>query len=297
MDRLTRDLGTIRAEIQDGTRTLEEAFARAEEKYGDNIETLLEILKDRYADILSGVAERSAERIDNLTEAYECQLELTQRMLNEAVAATRAADEIKELVTKIGQICSANHINPATSIISQRASDIAAMDIFKRNRTLSEIYEKRFLPFQEFFKSEALSTINTYITGTKIRKTNPVREPDVNVSNCNRWEEPTILECEYNRMISLHQSFFGCVPDAHNGNWSEWGMTHMSGGKRNRHGWWKLAHIWEAGARVNTELERRYKAAKSEYDAEVRRAAAAPFPSAVFDSLVTKVNGFLKQLI
>jgi hypothetical protein len=64
-----------------------------------------------------------------------------------------------------------------------------------------------------------------------------------------------------------------------------------------KHAWEKLGPIEEAGARVNAELERRYQAAKSEYDAEVRRAAAAPFPSAVFDSLVTKVNGFLKQLI
>jgi hypothetical protein len=301
MDNFTKDLlGSIKAEIQDNTRTLKEAFARAEEKYSDSIETQLSTLEDRYANISASMAETCNERIARLAEIYEYKLELTQHMLNETEKEKKAAQKEKELIAKIGWICSTNHLNPATSIVSQRSSDISAMDTFEGYCMVSEIYEKRFLPFQELLGIETLNIIKGYITDAKISsKTKPVREPNVDVSDRNKWKEPTILECEYNRMISLHRSFFGRAPKAHSYNWSEHGFIHMASDNFfcRKHAYEKLGPIWDAGARVNAELERQYQVAKSKYDVEVRMASKVPFPAAVFDSLVTSVNGFLKQLI
>jgi hypothetical protein len=121
----------------------------------------------------------------------------------------------------------------------------------------------------------------------------------VDVHNVNAWGEPTVNEIQYNNMISLHQAFFGWVPAHHHGNWAEFGVMHMAGGRRNRNGWWRFdgnQGITIAGARVNSELERRYQEAKATYDVQVSKAAAVIFPSEIFERMVCQMNGFFTKL-
>jgi hypothetical protein len=141
--------------------------------------------------------------------------------------------------------------------------------------------------------------VGEYVKCTIVDKKSPTREPDVDVHNIGAWGEPTVNEAQYNRMISLHLNFFGWVPAHHHGNWSEYGVTHMAGGHRDRNGWWRFEGeqgIYQAGNRVNAELDRRYREAKSAYDAQVTQASTIAFPSVVFDDLVDQVNGLFKKL-
>ncbi|MDR2645872.1 MAG: hypothetical protein LBC04_01690 [Holosporaceae bacterium] len=83
----------------------------------------------------------------------------------------------KALLEKINDIVVRYGLDPTTSMISQRSADILKMDILQRHSVVSEIYEKRFLPFQELFAredlgvittQEDLTTIGKYIDGTII---------------------------------------------------------------------------------------------------------------------------------
>jgi hypothetical protein len=298
MNRLTRDLETIKSEIQIGKRDLEDAFSRAEEKYSDSIEILLRSLENRYADILSGVAERSSEKITHLTEAYEHQIELIQHMLDEAVAATKAAEEKRELITKIGNICSRNQLNPATSIITQRSSDILAMNVFQKRSTVDNIYQNRFVLFQELLPATELDLIRQYISSTEVGEMpiRPTHIPDIFIiRNFRRapggWCWGNIYLSDMQLLINKH----GMRKDialAWRGN----GTAQIIGDND----WIERANLAEYSRcrnLENTERDLVYDREVAQYNARKIKAESAPFPSVVFDNLIGRVNGFFKQLI
>ncbi|MDR1982537.1 MAG: hypothetical protein LBQ08_01930 [Holosporaceae bacterium] len=297
MDRLTRDLGTIRTEIQDGKRTLEEAFVRAEEKYSDGIETLIHGLEDRYADILSGVVERSTEKITHLSEAYEHQIELIRHMLDEAIAATKEAEKKSTLRSMLLQV-------PATNknFIRIKALNAERMDIFGRHKTVEELYA-RFLPFSELFGRadlgviatlEDLASIKTYKDDILIM-TEPVCPPAMPVLS--EYSPGKGGEVEWGK---IHLGWKCWVNPAMRLWLLEMGVSDFyeywpAGGEQ--YDWWGSDKYWkDCRPRAVAEYNRRkqtYDQKTKERNSQIVRATALAFPAVAFNRLVDQVNSFL----
>ncbi|MDR1361776.1 MAG: hypothetical protein LBJ16_01005 [Holosporaceae bacterium] len=73
--------------------------------------------------------------------------------LEHLVELARAEKE-KALLRKIGYIVGHYGLDPTTSTIETRAADMLEMDVLQRHKVVTEIYERKFLPFKEFLAVE-----------------------------------------------------------------------------------------------------------------------------------------------
>jgi hypothetical protein len=97
-----------------------------------------------------------AERADlNLFAALNPLLQVNRRELERLIQLAEERIE-RALVERIGYIVGHFGLDPVANMISVRSVDILAMDILKRYGTVSEIFEKRFVPFQELHSTTLL---------------------------------------------------------------------------------------------------------------------------------------------
>lgn len=80
LHRFGDELVKIKEEIQRGNRTLESAFERTQERYGDSIKLLIDNLQDRYNDTITRISKRYAKRYDRMNEAYEQQRNFLEKI-------------------------------------------------------------------------------------------------------------------------------------------------------------------------------------------------------------------------
>ena len=204
----------------------------------------------------------------------------------------------KALLEKIGYVVGHYGLDPVTSMIGTRSSDILGMDVLKRHAVVSEIYEKRFLPFGGLLPDEDLQIIGEYGLKVQINVALPTH-PDAVMGTLPDFS------CDWDRGVygSTHGAWL--IRGEAVANWAR----HWSGGMRVHTLWWnKWGNNSEGSqdnyARAFPEATKRYNAAvatynqaKVAYDADVKRASDVEFPSVTFDTLVDRVNGYLKKLI
>jgi hypothetical protein len=239
-----------------------------------------------------------AEGADENLAAVLNPILLTNRVELERLIQLAEAEKEKTLLEKIGYIVGHYGLDPTTSMISQRSLDISQMDIFQRHKVVTEIYEKKFLPFREFLNTEDLETIGKCVADIRVNKALPIHP------NAILGPLPD-FSCDWDRggYGSTHGAWL--IGGEAVANWAR----HWSGGMRVHRWWWNKQGSNSEGsqdnyARAFPEATKRYNAAvatynqaKSSYDADVKRASDVEFPSATFDTLVDKVNGCLKKLI
>lgn len=244
-----------------------------------------------------GFPERMAEQLRDYNRIAGARFEINERQIGELFAAMTNLLMREENGRRIRTIMYDANLNPRRDLIMENAANVLSMEIIGRYNFLNRLYENKLSKFAPLFSANGLEAdlmmLSSYIQQIRVTEVNETEEPNVDVHNVNWWNEPTILEGPYRRMLALHQRLFGTIPSEDNGNWYEYGIVHMSGGHRNRHGWWKLAPIAEAANRVNAELRRRRDA----YNASVSRANAIPFPSDSWTRLVEQYNQFLTDSI
>lgn len=182
--RFSEQLDEIKREVQESRRTLEEAFERTQEKYGDNIDALIGNLQDRYEDILAGVTAQYNERRERIEEAYEQQKALMQRMIDEVAAINLKLEKERELESRISHVFIANpSLKPEK--ITVRSSDVDNIaDIFLKHDTVQKEYIK-FTLFSELYGNEDLgitatlqdlAQVKEYVNATHISPKRAIRE-------------------------------------------------------------------------------------------------------------------------
>ena len=307
--RFSEQLDEIKREVQESRRTLEEAFERTQEKYGDNIDALIGNLQDRYEDILAGVTTQYNERRERIEEAYEQQKALMQRMIDEVASINLKLEKEKELESRISHVFIANpYLKPEKVVI--RSSDVDNIaDIFLKHDTVQREYNK-FAFFSELYGNTDLGVVATiddlnavkqYVNETVIAPLTAVEPPkrpylvgtdhgwgnrggDVEWNNGRRggpdhgaWVNPALV---------------GWLNRMGEDNFTKW--------------WWnKYAPSWP-GEQLNAAVGRAmstyssrlatYQSQKSRYEAQIKHALAQVFPSESFNRLVEQFNEFVSKL-
>lgn len=144
--RFSEQLDEIKRDVQESRKTLEEAFEKTQEKYGDNIDSLIGNLQDRYEDILEGITAQYNERREHMEEAYEQQKALFQRMIDEVTAINLKLEKEKELADIIHGVYLSNPSDPflfSRSFIGDNVQEIRAIsDLSQRRSRVEALYDK-----------------------------------------------------------------------------------------------------------------------------------------------------------
>ncbi|MDR2781410.1 MAG: hypothetical protein LBB21_03055 [Holosporaceae bacterium] len=223
-------------------------------------------------------------------------------VLNPSLLATRVelerllqlaeAEKEKALLEKLGYIVGHYGLDPVTSMIGVRSADILGMNIFQKHSTVSEIYTKKFLPFQELLIPVELNSVKRYIDDIKIGA-EPVK-PSYIRGVFNRGWGDRAWNTVYDADMQFLMNKYRMLDIAYNRwgwDFAEVHTSHAYGGE-----WDNIRMYNHYMALENSERDQIYAKAKSDYEAAKARAEATLIPT-VFDGLVDSVNGFLKRLI
>ena len=157
--RFSEQLDEIKREVQESRRTLEEAFERTQEKYGNNIDALIGNLQDRYEDILAGVTTQYNERRERIEEAYEQQKALMQRMIDEVASINLKLEKEKELADIIHGVYLSNPSNPflfSRSFIGDNVQELRTISDLSQRRSRVEVLYDKFKLFSNIYGREDL---------------------------------------------------------------------------------------------------------------------------------------------
>ena len=282
--RFSEQLDEIKREVQESRRTLEEAFERTQEKYGDNIDALIGNLQDRYDDILAGVTAQYNERRERIEEAYEQQKALMQRMIDEVAAINLKLEKEKEFKQRIGIILSHNQIDPR-DIIKNTDTEFLSMDLPARHNLLLTIYNKKILPFAELLESSDLSAIRDYISAINVSL--PRDELGDFQGYYFGWGYESYTQWNYRNIYEIRRAkSYGANIPGHEAY------------QESKH-WIYPLTFWVNAAHANLiESERqRINNIIREEQTNYKRAIELVFPTQEFKRLVDKVNSFFKEFL
>jgi hypothetical protein len=265
--------------------TLDAALSIAESEHRRGIETMLMMAGASHRDQLENAAARNRVELDHQEEINRLERERLQAIAD----AERTQREIEEreriLIARIGSIVGHYHLDPVSDRISYSSLDISRMDIFQRHSLISEVYEKKFMPFRELFDRADLSVVEQYKNDTLINAepVHPGSRENANtpwgtgipgvrgwtVANSwflKRWtgDQTTI--------IFVKEGSYSEVPDFIRDHWNP-----------------ALAAYDRALAEYNR--------LKDERATRIEEAKAIVFPSETFDRLTSQVNEFLGKLM
>jgi hypothetical protein len=266
-------------------RSREEVHAAREEQMRLSADERVRAVEEAHAARIENIARQHAMETEHRREVSDLEKNRLQTIIDAERLAKNQSIAEQNLLTKIGGIVGHYHIDPVSGRISYSSLDISRKDVFQRHSIVSEIYEKKFMPFRELLPAGEFGQVGNYIRFTTLRPS-PAKEPLIDLSPVRGFIGWEVNEAQYNRMISLCQKFFGYFPAPYNTPGT--GRVHLRIDALNG--------IVAAGNAVNAELEKRYQADKKAYDAEVARATAVSFPSCAFDALARKVNELLAKL-
>ena len=298
LSRFGRELSQIKEEIKEGTRTLESAFERTQERYGDSIDGLINSLQDRYEDIIKQISERYAERCDRMNEAYEQQKTLLKKMINEVVAANLKLEKAKERHSQISRIFICHpELKPEKIMIKSSELDNKA-DIATKHEVTSAIFDKLKF-FKDLYKNKKdLDTLRHYLDQTLIppMPDKPMEKPICH-NNGGFWGRCRGGEIEWE---------WGGDVAWINGKMQVWlremGVNDFPGQYDNRRGaasWGTQEYGRNWKPRAEAEYNRRlaiYQQKMHDRNVRIARAIATPFPSQSFDSLVDQFNMVVSEL-
>jgi hypothetical protein len=262
------------------------------------MEQIVLLANERFHGVLESTAERHTEEIRRQQEVFDLERERLRAIADAERAARETREAELELVTKIGRIASHHGLDPATSIIGVRSLDISRMDTSRKHSVVSEIYEKKFLPFQELLNAEDLGVIVRYLSDTTVGEA-PIRPTHMGdiflIRNYHRapggWCWGNIHVSDMQLLIRKH----GMRSDVALA-WRGDGTAQIVGDDDRREDA-NLAEYARCRNLENTERDSTYAREAAEYNLRKGRAESAPFPSTIFDNFVDTVNGFLRRLI
>jgi hypothetical protein len=177
MGQFSEQLQNLSAFVQRGQMTLEAALSIAESEHRRSMETVLVMAGTRHRDQLENEATRNRVELDHQQEINRLERERLQAIADAERTKREAEEKERILVARIGGIVGHCKLDPVSDRISYGSLDISRMDVFQRHNIVSEIYEKKFVPFREFLVSENLDQIKRYLVSTKIDMPLP-KHPD-----------------------------------------------------------------------------------------------------------------------
>lgn len=298
IERFIKQLNKIKEQIQSGQKTLEEAFERTQERYGDSIESLIGELQDRYEDIVANLNSQHEDERSHLEEAYEQQKTVLERMLAEVNGLNAKLEEEKQLHSYVNRIFVANPSLEPKKIIA-RAGDIERInDILVRHDTLEGLYEK-FKLFTELYGNTELGVCamprDLRVLGIYVSQIKTMQRPIAivgfqEIGGSNWWGEPNVNWGEYQRIIRI-------VPSAAQRYvYPNCGRASFGGGRVDHCDW----KDWNGRVRfistANSEIARINRENQEKYEADINRAKSVVFPSESFNRLVDQFNEFINRL-
>ena len=309
INRFGEELNTLKRSIEVGQRTLQESLERVQERYRDNINSLISYLDDRYHDNLSNIERQHNERYQLMIEAYENQKSLMQRMINEATALNTKLENARERHSQISRIFMNNpSLKPEKILVTSAVlSGIANID--ERRNKISDLH-KTFSLFQSLLgrsdlgitaTNNDLQMVRDYIDAIAITPFNekePLARPVLIGHDNGVHARGGDVEWNWGRRC--------------NGDHHAWvnphlvGWLHSMDEKNFTVRWWNKYCPPEPGillnaaiARASATYEKRmadYIELKRQYKEQIERATNAAIPSVALDRLITQFNTFVNEL-
>ena len=295
INRFGEELNTLKRSIEVGQRTLQESLERVQERYRDNINSLISYLDDRYHDNLSNIERQHNERYQLMIEAYENQKSLMQRMINEATALNTKLENARERHSQISRIFMNNpSLKPEKILVTSAVlSGIANID---ERRDATEAIFTKLIHFRLLYEnSNALDALDDYIKHLTVlpMPDKPMEQPQLGFSGPGKFGRGGQLE--WDRNVAWINGQMQCWLRA-------MGVHDFPPSYDNRKGalsWGTQQYLHNWKPRAQAEYQRRYDVYErqiAERNSQLARAQSIPFPVEEFDCLVRQFNTFVNEL-
>lgn len=276
-------LNQMRREVLEGQRSLERAFERTQDRYDDSVRGLVHDLERRYKIDRSRLAEQFDEKVTHMEEAYERQIALMQRMIDEVTATQQLAEQEERRKTEINRICRGNDLNPIRDMISINAATLCIKPLLEREKEIKQINNRQFNAFKELLiandseNQTYFDSINQYIRNISTDQLQHPGDP---------WPDGN---CYYH----YNWDYTGAIHEQH------WDFLVRNGGSAGCSRIWNERggnHGWYAIQRGIGIAQTNYSRKLSAYNAGIEQRAQIPFPRAEFDKLSDQINALFRTV-
>lgn len=245
---------------------------------------MIDNIRRLYDEKLQSEITRMGEHLQMLKKLYETQINDLKEAISKEIKKKKHIEEERDLHCKIGQVISANAINPRYDIIDLNSDRVLSTDIIMRKSVLFSLFQKICF-FSELLSRSDLEAISEYINAIEITDApiHPGAREELNApwgTGIRGFRGWTVVNWQFLKKWTGHEIHHIPVIE---GTYNEVHVFYQT--------------YWVPALNNYDKALDEYNRLNNIREEQIRTASTQVFPSRAWDKLIQQYNSFLKKFI